>query len=427
MKIAILGAGNVGATLGRGLAAAGHRIAYAVRAPGDPKHDVSRSHAEVLAVPDAVREADAVILATPWAAAEAALASAGDLGGRPLLDATNPIGPGFTLTHGGDDSGGEQVARWAPSARVVKVFNTTGKENMADPRYGAARAAMFVAGDDEAARALALGLARDLGFEAASVGGLSRARVLEPLAMLWIRLAMGLGHGRDVALGLLRREGVAEAPAAAPSEGPPLSVAILGSGRIGAGLGRAWARAGHDVVFGVRDETDPETRALATALGARLASVRAAPEGADVVALAVPHRALDEVLAEAGELAGRVVIDCTNAVGPGFSLVHAHTTSAAEELARRLPRAHVVKSFNAQGAENLAAPVYDGVPAVNFFCGDDAAAKDAVRRLVRDIGFAPIDAGPLASARLLEPLMVVWVLAAQALGTRDLGFVLLRR
>ncbi len=203
MKIAIIGAGNVGGTLGKGLAKAGHQVVYGVRNPDDPKH-AELKPAQIATVRGAVESSDATILATPWNGAEAALAAAGDFGGKPLLDATNPIGPGFSLLHGHTDSGGEQVARWAKGARVVKAFNTTGYENMADPVYGQARAAMLVAGDDQGACEVAMGLARDLGFEPVRLGGLNAARMLEPLAMAWIKLAVG-GHGRNIAFGLLRR------------------------------------------------------------------------------------------------------------------------------------------------------------------------------------------------------------------------------
>jgi hypothetical protein len=207
MKIAIIGAGNVGSTLGRGLARAGHAVRYAVRDPAADKHaGLRHAGAEVQAVRAAVEAADAVLLTTPFGAAEAALAAAGDFGGKPLVDATNPIGPGLTLTHGHTDSGAEQVARWAQNARVVKAFNTTGVENMADPAYGEARAQMFVCGDDAEACAVAVGLAEDLGFRALRVGGLDKARVLEPVALLWIKLALVLGNGRNIAFGLLTRE-----------------------------------------------------------------------------------------------------------------------------------------------------------------------------------------------------------------------------
>lgn len=206
MNVAVLGAGRVGSALGRGLAAAGHTVRYALRDPSKPLDErVRHPNALHLAVHEAIAGSDAVILATPWAATEAALAGAGDFGGRPLLDATNPIGAGGVLTHGHTDSGGEQVQRWAPTARVVKVFNTTGMENLANPRFGDQRALMLAAGDDEAAVAVAVGLATDLGFEAFALGPLRNARLLEPFGRTWIELAMFRGGGRDVAFGLLRR------------------------------------------------------------------------------------------------------------------------------------------------------------------------------------------------------------------------------
>lgn len=206
MHIAIIGAGRVGGTLGRGLARAGHAIHYAQRDPSAPAPAALAEHAASTgAAQEVVDRSEAVILATPWPATQAALASVQDFGGRPLLDATNPIGPGLTLTHGHDDSGGEAVQRWAPTARVVKVFHSTGMENMADPRYGDAASVMLAAGDDPEAVALALGLARDLGFDAHAFGGLANARLLEPMALVWIKLAMVHGLGRDFAFGLLRR------------------------------------------------------------------------------------------------------------------------------------------------------------------------------------------------------------------------------
>jgi hypothetical protein len=205
MKVGIIGAGSVGGTLGRGLRAAGHEVTYGVREPGDGKYDsLAEDGAAVVALGEVAAGADAVILATPWAAAQAALEAAGDLGGVPLLDATNPIGPGFVLTPERGDSGGEQVARWAPTARVVKIFNTTGANNMAAPGYPGGAAAMPYCGDDDAACQVAHALAEALGFEPARVGGLSESSLLEHMAMLWIRLAMQ--QGRDFAFGFLRRQ-----------------------------------------------------------------------------------------------------------------------------------------------------------------------------------------------------------------------------
>jgi NADPH-dependent F420 reductase len=209
-----------------------------------------------------------------------------------------------------------------------------------------------------------------------------------------------------------------------------MKIAIVGSGHIGAGLARPWSKKGHSVTFAAREPGDAELVALAKEVGAKTASVGDGARGADVVVLAMPYGALNDVLEAAGDLAGKVVIDCTNAVerGPGgMGLKYGHTTSAAEELQKRLPRAKVFKSFNAQGAENLAQPVYGGVAASNFFCGDDAEARKAVKTLVEDIGFEAIDAGPLKNARLVEPLMLLWMASSQALGTRDVAFKVLRR
>jgi hypothetical protein len=191
-----------------------------------------------------------------------------------------------------------------------------------------------------------------------------------------------------------------------------MKIAIIGNGRIGGGLARAWQQHGHELAIADRDR----------------ASTEQAVRTSDIVVLAVPYAALSDVIAAVPPAAwtGKAVVDCTNAVEHG-QLVFGHTTSAAEELAKKLPGAHVMKSFNAQGAENLANPSYGGVAATNFYCGDDADAKRALRTLIEQIGFEPVDAGPLASARLLEPLMLLWIKSAQAVGARDIAFKILRR
>lgn len=206
-----------------------------------------------------------------------------------------------------------------------------------------------------------------------------------------------------------------------------MKICIIGSGHIGAGLARAWRTRSHEVVFGARKPDHPELTRLCHELGATATLVGSASHDATVVVLAVPHGALDSVLAELGPLTGKIVIDCTNAVERGMTLKYGHTTSAAEELQKRLPGAHVFKSFNAQGAENLANPDYPGGRASNFFCGDDPEGRKLMKQLVEDVGFEAIDAGPLKNARLLEPMMLLWVSCAQSLGTRDLAFRLLRR
>ncbi len=208
-----------------------------------------------------------------------------------------------------------------------------------------------------------------------------------------------------------------------------MKIAIVGSGNIGAGLARPWAKA-HEVTFGARDPKDAELLETSKAIGAKVATIADAVRGAEVVALAMPYGALADVITAGGDWKGKIVIDCTNAVergAQGMSLKYGHTTSSAEELAKAIPGAHVVKSFNAQGAENLANPVYGGVAASNFYCGDDAGAKAKVKELIEAIGFEAVDAGPLSNARLVEPLMLLWMASSKAVGSRDIAFKILKR
>lgn len=203
MKIAILGSGNVGGALGIRWAHKGHQVQFASRDPHSEEMQrlLARAGtaASAMTAEDAVRDAAVVLLATPWGAAQPVLAQCGGLPGKVLLDATNPLGPGFALTHSGTDSGGEQVQRWAPQARVVKVFNTTGFGNMEQPVYHGKPSVMFYAGDDAEAKAVARALSDDIGFESIDAGPLENARLLEAWAVLWIKMAMQYGHGRDFA------------------------------------------------------------------------------------------------------------------------------------------------------------------------------------------------------------------------------------
>jgi len=211
MKIAVIGHGNVGATLGLKWAARGHEVIFGARDPG--KADVQRLldaglGIRVLPLREAAGEAGIICLATPFQAALDFGTAAGDLSGKVVVDCTNPIGPGLVLTVGHQSSGAEEIARALPSARVVKAFNSTGWENMADsayPGYGTLRPMMPVCGDDAEARRMVCELAEDLGFEPWEWGPLAGSRYLEPLAMLWIIPARAGGFGPDFAFALLRR------------------------------------------------------------------------------------------------------------------------------------------------------------------------------------------------------------------------------
>ncbi|HYF17900.1 MAG TPA: NAD(P)-binding domain-containing protein [Ramlibacter sp.] len=208
MKIAILGAGGVGTSLGRTWTGKGHEVRYGARNAQSDKVKAALAAtpgAQAVSIAEAVKWAEAVVLATPWSGAQEAVTAGGDFGGKPLLDATNPLTPTFGLALGHTDSGGEQVQRWAPTAKVVKIFNTTALENMANPVYPQGHAAMVYAGDDAGAKEAAKRLATDLGFEALDMGGLTGARYLEPAAMVWIHLALVQKLGRGIAFGLMRR------------------------------------------------------------------------------------------------------------------------------------------------------------------------------------------------------------------------------
>lgn len=218
MKIAIIGAGNVGGALGRSWAKAGHAITYAVREPSAEKIQAllaATGHgSRAILVATAMEAADLVVLSTPWDGVPSALKSAGTLAGKVLVDCTNPLkftpGVGLELALGFTDSGGEAVARWAPGARVVKAFNTYGWENFADARYPNAahlKPVMFLAGDEPAAKATVGRLAGEIGFEPFDAGVLRVARELEPLAMLWIRRAMSGARETGFTWACLRRSG----------------------------------------------------------------------------------------------------------------------------------------------------------------------------------------------------------------------------
>ena len=174
MRIGIIGGGNVGGTLGRAWAQRGHEVTFGSRDPNSRKIQEliasTGGAGKAATIPEAVANAEVVAVATPWPATQAAIESAGDLSGKILLDCTNPLAPDLSLEFGHTTSGGEQVSAWARSARVVKIFNTTGFENMADPGYGDQACTMFYAGDDSEAKSVAAQLAREIGFDPVDAG-----------------------------------------------------------------------------------------------------------------------------------------------------------------------------------------------------------------------------------------------------------------
>ncbi|MFJ6570931.1 NADPH-dependent F420 reductase [Streptomyces sp. NPDC091292] len=193
-----------------------------------------------------------------------------------------------------------------------------------------------------------------------------------------------------------------------------MRIGLLGTGNMADALGTRWARAGHDVWVGGRSPDRAE--ALAARVGGRAGSLREAAGFGDVVLLAVPFPAGEEVAAELADvLTGRALIDCCNPVGPGFGLLTDGGPAAALRIAAAAPGAHVVKAFNLchEGVWRLTPPVFDGRPLGVPLAGDDAHALGLVRELTTDLGCVPYAAGGLDRAGLLEAtaalLIGLWV------------------
>ncbi len=209
MDIAIIGAGNVGAALAKGWAKKGHNLYIGVRHPDDAKYAALKSQlgaqAKFVTPAEAAKAASVILLATPWGQTEQAVKSLGPVSGKIIIDATNPLKPDLSgLTHNGDTSAAETIQSWVPDAKVIKAFNTVGANIMEKPEVRGYKAMMYFCGNDSQARQTVKKLISDIGFEPVEAGDLKEARLLEPLAMLWIKSAYAFGMGRDFAFGLLK-------------------------------------------------------------------------------------------------------------------------------------------------------------------------------------------------------------------------------
>jgi predicted dinucleotide-binding enzyme len=178
-----------------------------------------------------------------------------------------------------------------------------------------------------------------------------------------------------------------------------MRIGILGAGDMAEGLGGGWARAGHDVLVSGRDQG--RAAALAERIGARAGSFADAGGFGDVVLLAVRHEAVGDVLASAGDLAGTILVDCTNAVVPGRWTMPAGPT--AYQRVTAATGATVVKGFNLchESVWRLPSRVFGGRPLSVPLCGDPAAVA-TVAPLVSDLGCTPVDAGGPGRAPLLD-------------------------
>lgn len=209
MKVGILGAGNVGGTLGARWAQAGHQVVFGIRDKNSPEVaallERAGDHASAGTVADAIASGDVVVFALPYPALEETVKQAGSFGDKVLIDCTNPISSDFSGLRAGDKSAAEELAQWSGSSRVVKCFNTVGFNIMADPKFGGLPATMLYCGDDAEAKAVAARLATDLGFAPEDAGPLLQAKWLESLAWLWISMAVKYGQGREMAFLLHKR------------------------------------------------------------------------------------------------------------------------------------------------------------------------------------------------------------------------------
>ncbi|HEY6720337.1 MAG TPA: NADPH-dependent F420 reductase [Burkholderiales bacterium] len=208
-----------------------------------------------------------------------------------------------------------------------------------------------------------------------------------------------------------------------------MRIGILGSGSMGAKLGTIFARAGHEVVFSYARSEQKLKRLARKAAGrnARPGTPREAVQDADAVLLAVHWSRMDDVLDQAGDLSGKVVITCSLPMNDdNTELVVAHASSGAEELAKRIPKARVVAAFGTVTSE-VFFNVYEARRKAKrpslLYCGDDRRGKVVAAGLIRDIGFDPVDAGPLRIARYTEPFtMLMGQLAYEGKGGPEVAY-----
>src|SRR5581483_10615974 len=196
LKIGVLGTGDVGQVLGGGFAGLGHDVKMGSREPGAEKVQAwvkkTGARASSGTFAEAAAFGELIVVATAWSGTKSALDLAGaeSFAGKVVIDATNPLdmshGMPPRLALGHTDSGGEQVQRWLPGARVVKAFNIVGNAHMVNPRFPGGPPTMFIAGNDADAKRTVTGVLDGFGWETIDIGNIDGARLLEPLCILWV-------------------------------------------------------------------------------------------------------------------------------------------------------------------------------------------------------------------------------------------------
>jgi len=191
-----------------------------------------------------------------------------------------------------------------------------------------------------------------------------------------------------------------------------MKIGIIGAGNMGSGLAKIWTERGHEVMLGSRDPKKASETAAGIGGGAKGGSIKDAASFGEIVLIATPWSAAADAIQSAGSFEGKIVIDCTNPLEPDMSgLVIGRTTSAAEEIAKMAHGGKVVKAFNTVFAQIYHSPsrLFGSRRPTMFFCGDDEGTKTIVKKLITETGFEPVDAGPLSSARYLEPLAMLMI------------------
>ena len=192
-----------------------------------------------------------------------------------------------------------------------------------------------------------------------------------------------------------------------------MKIAIIGKGNVGSALCNGLSNSGHEIKFGHRDPKEP---------------VADAAKWGDVIILAVPHNSANDAIESIKPYAdGKTVINVINAVGSNNDLAISCTTSSAEETQKKLPKAHVVKAFNTVFAPNQSTGKVGNEQLTAFIAGDDLKAKQTVAQLTRDIGFDPVDCGPLKAARYLEEMGILIINLAYGYGMGNkIGYKLVK-
>jgi predicted dinucleotide-binding enzyme len=191
------------------------------------------------------------------------------------------------------------------------------------------------------------------------------------------------------------------------------TIAVIGTGDVAGALGPEFAAQGHTIVYGSRNPARDEVRALVERTGGEASATTPAESvvGADIVVMAVPGAVVEAVTGNLGDLAGKIIIDPTNAIDRHADghLTLSYDTSAAEIIQGAAPGAHVVKAFNTLNWRTMVDPDSSGGPVSIPLVGDNAKAKAKVAELVNSMGLEAIDVGPLSYARHVEGMLLIWI------------------